>query len=579
MIQLSSATYNNINDNEKKEILIADMREAELRSKGIGIESDPNVQVLATQDIFSDFFYFDSSIFDIKEENLAIEKKEDYFRWWNLAGLANIAVNDGGAYGTGFGAGQGTDYAYIKYKLINGKDYETIRKSYYDIIEIGTTLPTVSVNKVEKFLALWKNETGNIGDATYDSNGKLVSYNDIYNGKTRVGDIFESAPEMTFDLLESADSTKGLVNIFKYIMYKYTGVDYGITVESQIAFMFDTSPYIGSDYTVNTPMSDSELILSKEQLEEAIKKTYKGNTQKNLLSCLDDFMYIQEDNKVNAVFATAVTIIESSGGTNWAAIDSSTYNWYSIKGSYNGNSQNGWRSYSSFNEATRDFGDLIANGQYYFKAGKYTVKSIAPTYCNEEWGNSVVSEMTKIYNSIGISGASGGTEGKAGNYTTFTANGRTYINYKQIEEAYKNIKLATYNNTLYKAGCGITSDAIIGSGFGSNKDPIAVNNLGSRDHQAILRTLTNRSWVSVNKFNKDEVLNELKRGNPVIVRVEGNGGFFTTSGHFFTILSISEDGNSIYVSDPASRRDSRNGWMKTSILNASGYVRFTKLAD
>lgn len=574
IIQSGYATYKDIADVEKKEILIADMREAELKSKGIGIGSDPNVQVLATQDIFSDFLYFSDSIFDIKEEKLAISNKEEYFRWWNLAGLGTISANDGGNYNSGSSAGQGTDYIYAKYKMTNGKDYETIRKSYYDIIEIGTTLPTVSTDKVKEFLALWKN-TGGI----YDSNGTLVAYNDIYNGKTRVGDIFESAPEMTFNLLESSDSTKGLVNIFKYIMYVYTGTDYGITDESQIAFIFDISPYGGSDYTVNTPMSDTKLVLEKDQLEKAIKSSYNGDIQKNLLSCVDDFMYIQENNKVNAVFAAAVTIIESSGGTNWAAIDPSTYNWYSIKGSYNGNSKNGWRAYSSFNEATRDFGDLIANGAYYFKAGKYTVTAIAPTYCNEEWGNLVVSEMTKIYNSVGISGATGGTEGKTGNYTTFTANGRTYINYKQKEEAYKSIPLACYpNTTLFKAGCGITSDAIIGSGFGSNKDPIAVNNFGSNNHQEILGKLTGKEWVSV-QFSKTAVLDELKKGNPVIVRVEGDGGYFKSEGHFTTILSISEDGNSIYISDPAFKTDSKNGWMKTSILNASGYVRFTKLAN
>ena len=84
-------------------------------------------------------------------------------------------------------------------------------------------------------------------------------------------------------------------------------------------------------------------------------------------------------------------------GTGWAAIDPSTYNWYSIRGSYNENSKDGWRAYSSYAEATDDFGDLIANSAYYFKNGKYTVKEIAPTYCSEEWGDVVISYIGKIY--------------------------------------------------------------------------------------------------------------------------------------------------------------------------------------
>lgn len=539
------------------------------RATEAGIIASENTTIVESADIFNNV------IGDAENK----DKDSNYnFKKWTLRGLGLVSSKDKGKYNTITGPGSGSDYLYTKYKTANVKKYPKVTKYNMQTVEQSTNLPKVDLRKVDKFLSYWKNESGIIGDTTYDSNGKKVQYNDIYKGKVCVGDMFESAPEMTFELLASSESTKGIVDIFKYIMHRYTGTDYGITDESQIAFVFDISPYGGSDYTVNTPMSDSKLVLTKEQLEEAIKGSYKGDAQKNLLSCVDDFIYIQDNNKVNAVFAVAVTIIESSGGTNWAAIDPSTYNWYSIKGSYNGNSQNGWRAYSSFNEATRDFGDLIANGAYYFKAGKYTVKAIAPTYCNEEWGNSVVSEMTKIYNSIGISGATGGTEGKTGNYTTFTANGRTYINYKQKEEAYKSIKLATYDTTLFKAGCGITSDAIIGSGFGSNKDPIAVNNLGSRDHLGILRTLTGKTW-SVYKFNKDEVLNELKKGNPVIVRVEGDGGYFKSEGHFTTILSISEDGNSIYISDPAFKTDSKNGWMKTSILNASGYVRFTKLAN
>ena len=562
----SLTNYEDIEEKEVLSIFIHDKRANE-----VGITANENTRILNNSDILS----------SILNKDLGNNKNEN-FEYWRLRGLGLISADDKGQYNSKTGASSGSDYLYTKYKRSNAKRYNNTTKYATDVIEVSTNLPKVNTNKVYNFLALWKNETGAIGNTVYKSDGIKVKYSDIYNGTTEVGDIFESAPEMTFELLEKSDNTKSLVDIFKYIMYIYTGIDYGITDASQIAFIFSTVPYGGSDYNVNTTLSADELVLTKDQLTDAIEKTYPGEpleeTRKNLLSCVDDFIYIQENNKVNAVFAVAVTIIESSGGTNWVAIDPSTYNWYSIKGSYNGNSNNGWRVYSSFNESVRDFGNLIANGSYYFKTGKFTVSTIAPTYCNETWGNNVIAEMTKIYNSIGITGATGGTEGSTGNNTTFTVGGRTYINYKQIEPSYKSIQLATYpNSTLYSAGCGITSDAIIASGFGSKLTPVGVNSLGSRDHAGILTKLTGHRWTRYRSFNKTDVVNSLKSGNPVIARVEGYGGFFSSSGHFFAILSISEDGNSIYVSDPASRKNSRNGWMKTSILDASGYVGYIKM--
>lgn len=554
--------YKDIDGGESTRIVIYDKRAQEA---GIGEGGD--TIIVNSADIFD----------NVLSEDVG-ENKNSNFSRWTLRGLGLISMSDGGKYSDKIGAGSGSDYLYTKYAITNAKRYNKMTKFATDNIEEDTNLPQVDVSNVKEFLALWKNETGEIGNKVYTSDGKKVKYKDIYHGTSVVGDMFESAPEMTFELLESSDSTKNVVDIFKYIMYIYTGIDYGITEESQIAFMFNTNSYSGSDYIVNTSMSDSNLVLTKDQLEKAIKNSYRGNTQKNLLSCVDDFMYIQENNKVNAVFAAAATIIKSSGGTNWAAIDSSTYNWYSIKGSYNGNSKNGWRAYSSFNEATRDFGDLIANSAYYFKAGKYTVTAIAPTYCNEEWGNSVVSEMTKIYNSIGISGATGGTEGTDGNVTTFTVGNRTYKNYKQIEPSYKSIPLACYSgSTLYNAGCGLTSDAIIGSGFGSNSTPVDVNRLNSNVHPSILKKLTGKEWIQYRSFSKTAVINELKKGNPVIVRYEGNGGFASSKGHFVAILSISEDGSKMYVSNPATHSSSKTGWLKTSYLDASGYCQYIRL--
>lgn len=146
---------------------------------------------------------------------------------------------------------------------------------------------------------------------------------------------------------------------------------------------------LGDDYCVDTEIEESNVIRNVEDFKRIFSE------YQNIVDNAEYFIQYQEEYHVNAVFAACVTIIESSGGTNWAAISSSTYNWFSIKGSYNGNSYNGWRSYPSFEAAIEDFCNLIRNGDYYIKAGKNTVKQIAEPYCNTEWGVNVVKEMTK----------------------------------------------------------------------------------------------------------------------------------------------------------------------------------------
>ena len=148
---------------------------------------------------------------------------------------------------------------------------------------------------------------------------------------------------------------------------------------------------LGNDYDV----SDEAYFVTDL---ETFKKMFEGRTV--ILENAQAFLEMQEKYGVNAVFAACVTIAESSGGTNWAAIDPSTHNWFSIKGSYRGNSKNGWRSYPSFAAAVEDFGDLIANGSYYYKSGRYTVSQIGPTYCNEQWSVTVASLMTTAYEKV-----------------------------------------------------------------------------------------------------------------------------------------------------------------------------------
>lgn len=267
------------------------------------------------------------------------------------------------------------------------------------------------------------------------------------------------------------------------------------------------------DFIVDTSRSDKSLILDNTKLEKAIKSMYSGEAQDNLMSVVKDgsFMKLQEEYNVNAVFAIAVTTIESSCGTAWVSIPKYTHNWISMSGSYKGRtvgSQDGnplsWRVYDSYGEATLDFGDQIANNSYYFTAGKYSVKEIAPTYCNVQWGEAVVSIMTNIYNAAGVNTASRRGFSAAGDILkaadqvhrdemTWTYSIGGDLRWNDIEASLNNPNKVTCCATfvscaLYVAGC-FTAEEF-------NKE------CGYNSAQGLYDFLEKKGWTRINSYSE-----------------------------------------------------------------------------
>ena len=153
---------------------------------------------------------------------------------------------------------------------------------------------------------------------------------------------------------------------------------------------------IQDDYDVHDPT----YFVTLEQFKVMFAK------YENIVNNAEAFIQMQETYQVNACFAAAVTITESSGGKGWDLIDPSTYNWFSIKGSHGGGyvDRNGtsWCKFSSFAEAVDYFGQLISKEDgYYYGQNKYWVKKdIAPVYCSESWGESTVEHMNTAYKKI-----------------------------------------------------------------------------------------------------------------------------------------------------------------------------------
>lgn len=300
-------------------------------------------------------------------------------------------------------------YDVMPYNINNKREQEKVKIGYY-VSEKNymTTSAGPADDNTDAFLNLLVTGTGN--------NKKYVYYR-VDSGENKApGADMVSAPDMLFDLLAGNTKTANLENAMKYILYKMTGEDYGVT-DFNSALTSMSAKSVGSNYDV---ADQSVWITSKTDLEKGIKSLGLGSqAEQNLLNNVDAFLEMQQTYHVNAALAISVAVAESSAGTNWAAIDPSTYNWMSITGDYNGQSIDGWRKYPSFREATLDFGELIS-GSIYCGGGNTTISQIGNIYCPntpeyptqaDTWIANTQATMTKILKAGGVdlSSYSGGS--------------------------------------------------------------------------------------------------------------------------------------------------------------------------
>lgn len=343
----------------------------------------------------------------------------------------------------------------------------------------------------------------------------------------------------------------------------------------------DYEDYVNlGEYIVKTDEDGAMPALTKEQVKYAIEKCYSGQMKENFMSMLDSYIFIQDNYKVNAAFPIAVSIAESSGGTNWDYIDSSTNNIYSIQGKIGGGYQdrNGtwWNVYTSMSDATEKFGELISNN--YFTQGKITVSTVGTIYCNPPtaWVNMITPELDKIYSTIAETIPQNGDDGTTaengdGYDQTFkSSSGKTYKLY--IQNRYSNVPYG--NGTVSSDGCGPTSAAIVLSGFGKNDTPATV----ARSYAA------NGSWAGECKFFTDrglkahpegvdwnKALKHLKEGNPMVASITSgitiNGSYYNA--HFITFLDYKD--NKIFIGDPYNDGNvTGTSWQKVDFLKNSG---------
>ena len=349
-----------------------------------------------------------------------------------------------------------------------------------------------------------------------------------------------SAETWLFKIIGINEDTADMLDLVKYLLYKATTIDYGVTSFDFSIFYSGSLTSVGAgDYIVHTDKSPDEIVITDiDQLKTAFAGS-GGAGSSNLVQYAEDFLEFQETYKVNAVFAAAVTTAECGAGTN---LQIGGNNWFSIK-----DGSNGWKQYPSPRGSIEDFYDLIANGSYYFQAGKFTVTDIGMTYCENAdapggWIENVLLYMNNMYRAAGIDTSAYVGEG---------------VQYYQTEEPYASYPYGDSN--IKECGCGPTSFAMVASQIsGKQITPIdAVSWCGNSYYMAGVGTYHSYFQAAADHFelnvtirqtsNINEVVSALKSGK-LVISSQGPG-LFTNGGHFIVLYKIDEQGN-IYVKDP-----------------------------
>lgn len=164
--------------------------------------------------------------------------------------------------------------------------------------------------------------------------------------------------------------------------------------------------------------------------------------------------------------------------------------------------------------------------------------------------------------------------GKDGYFTTFTTIDENKKTYKELKQNGNSswAQNSYWGGNMEENGCGITSLAIIASGYGMNITPEDLRKefypvLDGNDFGSVLKNyynIENTDFLyDTSYFSNNYILEHLKTNRPVLVCVwnKPHDNRWTTASHYLVLLAC-DNSNKVYVSNPnGGKNDSKSsGW-------------------
>ena len=462
--------------------------------------------------------------------------------------------------------------------------------------------------KIEETIANY-----NINSSNTDFESNHEPFATIYNGSRSKGN---TQANWLFQFMGENDRTANMVELTKYLLYKATGVDYGVTNFEDITF--GNMEGISSGYSGNDIMFDFIASWENSALYQYMKSDstegynsnvyiYKCVTEdKKSYKCVEDIgmnngtrnfgfgvchynprdvglmkqdlyaeeginiadsKYMQEGTLIDVEIVDRIKrkIIDQKRTeiTNLTQGLDLTENQINalIDLSYQRGNINGFVS------AYKQYGntDELRN--------HFSFNDPNSSRTNARWQlfhNGVYKSGTgETLDPKNYMGGTIGEKGDGYDEVFKSASGKTYKLF--IQNRYSNVPY--WGSNIKQAGCGPTSAAIILSGFGINDGP-----------QAVAQYAANGSWGGECYFftsrglkceqagvDWNRATQHLKNGNPMVASINGpitiNGSYYT--GHFITFLDIKDD--KIFIGDPYNDGYcAGTSWQKISFLQNSG---------
>lgn len=176
-------------------------------------------------------------------------------------------------------------------------------------------------------------------------------------------------------------------------------------------------------------------------------------------------------------------------------------------------------------------------------------------------------DTNENYAGVGQEKISG--EGYFTKFTTVDANKKTFTEYKQNVEPWKNNEY--WNGNMEDYGCGITAMSIVLSGYGQNLTP---EDLRTKYYPRLDYTKLSKELKSYGVDNTDfyfdakslseaSIIDHLKTNRPIIVCVwnKPEENRFTSKSHYMVLLAGTDDGK-VYISNPNGEENNyrSSGW-------------------